>query len=207
MNTTNEFEGIYGPYSITQQDIQEVQLYRISVLICGLSFSAGLIQWIFIGPQLAWICFFILAISLGFALKWIHIYIRELHRALQLFWLIGCIGIGILTWEVGSDNLISMFTKEPISVIAIGPLFVSLTGLGFKEFFCFRRLEAIGLTILVPIALLGHLSKIINGTTVFALLSLSAILLLIMAVRKFGMSAASDIGDKSVFEYLERKKS
>ena len=49
----------------------------------------------------------------------------------------------------------------------------------------------------------------IKNTFIFFLaflISLSAILLLILGARKFGMDPAADIGDKSVFEFLKRAK-
>ena len=39
-----------------------------------------------------------------------------------------------------------------------------------------------------------------------ALLICSAILLLVLAIRKFGMDAAADVGDKSVFTYLDSQQ-
>jgi uncharacterized integral membrane protein len=88
-------------------------------------------------------------------------------------------------------------------ILAIGPLFAALAGIGFKEFFCFRRPEAIGLTFLLPIALLGHLSGLINGSAAISLMTIASALLVLLALRKFGMEAAADVGDKSVFAYLE----
>ena len=201
-----EFEGIYGKYKITYTDHIEVQRYRISVLFCGIAFCAGIGQWILIGPTFAWVWLIPIAIGLGLALKWIHIYLRPLHKTLQILWALGCIGIGILLVGLGNENLLSKLASDPIWTLAIGPLFAALTGLGFKEFFCFRRPEAIGLTLLVPIGLLGHLLGLLSGEIVMALLSCSAFLLLILALRKFGMDAAADVGDKSVFDYLDRQQ-
>ena len=95
-------------------------------------------------------------------------------------------------------------TREPTSVdLAIGPLFAALAGIGFKEFFCFRRPEAIGLTLLLPVALLGHLSGLLAGPAAISMLAICSALLVVLALRKFGMEAAADVGDKSVFAYLE----
>ena len=88
-------------------------------------------------------------------------------------------------------------------ILAIGPLFAALAGIGFKEFFCFQRPEAIGLTLLLPAALLGHLVGLINGPPCLARLCSAALLLVLLALRKFGMDAAADVGDKSVFAYLD----
>ena len=197
------FEGVYGPYCITLQDQHEVKLYRICLLICGLSFSAGLGQWILIGPQLAPLWLLPLAVSLGLALRWIHIYLRPLHQALQLFWAAGCIGWVVLAIQAGPADMFNTLESERLWTLAIGPLFAALAGIGFKEFFCFRRPEAIGLTLLLPLALLGHLSGLIKGPAAISLMTLASALLVLLALRKFGMEAAADVGDKSVFAYLE----
>ena len=199
-------EGVYGNYTITTADRVEVQRYRMAVMLCGVSFTAGISQWILTGPNWAGIWLLPMAVGLGLALNWIHIYLRPLHRALQIFWGLGCIGILILQILVGPENILTQLSRNHILTLAIGPFFAALTGLGFKEFFCFRRPEAIGLTLLIPIALLGHLSGLIKGEIVLSMLSFAAFLLLILAIRKFGTDPSADIGDKSVFEYLNTKE-
>jgi uncharacterized integral membrane protein len=77
---------------------------------------------------------------------------------------------------------------------------------GFKEFFCFRRPEAIGVTLLLPLALLGRLTGLLSAETCGALLALEALLLLVLCLRKFPMAAAADVGDKSVFTHLEAQR-
>ncbi|AAP99295.1 MULTISPECIES: DUF2301 domain-containing membrane protein [Prochlorococcus] len=202
-----EFQGIYGSYKITSSDQIEVKKYRIALLICGLSFSIGLVHWLLIGSEHAWFWFIPMTASLGYALKWIHIYIRLLHQTLQILWGIGTLGIGILILKGNSQDMLSDIASKPILTLLIGPYFAALTGLGFKEFFCFRRPEAIGLTFLLPISLGGHLLGILNNETVMLLQCISAILLVILALRKFGMDAAADIGDKSVFDHLNNQRS
>ncbi|MAR52759.1 MAG: hypothetical protein CMK50_06345 [Propionibacteriaceae bacterium] len=196
------FEGVYGSYRITLQDQREVQLYRICLLICGLSFSAGLGQWVFIGPEFVIIWVLPLAVSLGLALRWIHIYLRPLHQALQLFWAAGCLGWLLLAYQAGPSEVFNTLGNQPLWILAIGPIFAALAGIGFKEFFCFRRPEAIGLTLLLPIALLGHLTGLLAGSTSISMLAIASILLVFLALRKFGMEASADVGDKSVFAYL-----
>ncbi len=204
---SNEYQGIYGKYTITLSDEIEVRRYRLSVLFCGISFCAGITHWLLFGPNNAWVWLILMAISLGLALNWIHIYLRPLHLALKFLWAIGTIGIIILLWKLSPENLLPTIARNPIWIIPIGPLFAALTGLGFKEFFCFRRIEAIGLTILVPISLLGYLVGLTSNTLTLSFLLCSACLLLILSLRKFGVNPASDIGDKSVFEYLEKERS
>ena len=201
-----EFDGLYGRYKVTITDQEEVQRYRISVLLCGIAFCGGITQWLLIGPTFAWIWLALMSICLGLALQWIHIYLRPLHNALKILWTVGFIGFLLLGLHTGTGMLLSSLVNEPVWTLAIGPIFAALTGLGFKEFFCFQRPEAIGLTLLVPIALLGHLSGILNHSAVMVFLGLSSLLLLMLAIRKFGMDAAADIGDKSIFEYLQNKK-
>ena len=90
--------------------------------------------------------------------------------------------------------------------MAVGPYFAALTGLGFKEFFCFRRLEAVGVTLLVPLllmlALLGVVPLEMQGPFWF----LEAALLLVLAAGKFRLDPAADVGDKSVFQELEHRR-
>ena len=77
-----EFEGVYGRYRITSTDELEVQRYRLALLLCGVAFTAGLGQWLMIGPTWAWLWLLPMSIGLGLALNWIHIYLRPLHQAL-----------------------------------------------------------------------------------------------------------------------------
>ena len=105
--------------------------------------------------------------------------------------------------QAGPTEALHALQDQPLWILAIGPLFAALAGIGFKEVFCFQRPEAIGLTLLLPAALLGHLVGLINGVLCLILLGSAALLLVLLALRKFGMEAASDVGDKSVFAYLD----
>ena len=204
--SSDPIKGLYGDFIVTSEDKKEVLFYRFSILCCALFFSIGLAQWFTNGSSQVWICFAGLVISLGLSLKWIHIYLRPLHRALVLFWVIGCIGLGIVAYHFGLTNVIVGLTENPKWIFLVGPLFVSLTGVGFKEFFCFRRIEAIGITIFIPIAFIGHLTQLTNEKFTFALLIISSFLLLFLGIRKFDLPAEADIGDKSVFDFLERQR-
>ena len=205
--SSDPIKGLYGEFIVTSKDKKEVLFYRFSILSCALFFSIGLAQWFTNGSSQVWIYFAGLVISLGLSLKWIHIYLRPLHQALVLFWVIGCIGLGIVAYHFGLTNFIYGLKENPKWVFLAGPLFVSLTGVGFKEFFCFRRIEAIGITIFIPIALIGHLTELSNENFTFVLLVISSLLLFLMGIRKFDLPAEADIGDKSVFDFLESQKS
>ena len=201
-----QFEGVYGPYTITSIDRLEVQRYRISLLVAGLAMTAGLVHWWQFGDRWAWVWLVPLMAGLGLALHWIHIYLRPLHNALRLFWLMGCLGWGLLLMRAGPNAALTMLVEQPLWILAIGPLFAALAGIGFKEFFCFRRPEAIGLTLLLPIALLGRLVGIISTSLCAACLLIAGLLMVLLALRKFGMEAAADVGDKSVFAYLDSQR-
>ena len=74
----------------------------------------------------------------------------------------GVSGMGRLTDSNGPAAALPTLQRQPLWILAIGPLFAAMAGIGFKEFFCFRRPEAIGLTLLLPIALLGRLSNLLQ---------------------------------------------
>jgi uncharacterized integral membrane protein len=144
-----------------------------------------------------------MAVGLGLALRWIHIYLRPLHRALQVFWLLGCLGALTLALQAGPTQMAATMAEQRLWLLAIGPLFAALAGIGFKEFFCFQRPEAIGVTLLLPLALLGYLIGLLNAGATTILLAIESGLLLVLCLRKFPMPAAADVGDKSVFAHLE----
>ena len=200
------FEGVYGPFSITAQDRREVLGYRLGLLTAALAQAALLAQWHWVGPDALWPWLLPLAAGLGLALRWIHIYLRPLHRAMQLFWLVGCLGFAALAWASGPAAMATQLAADGRWIWAIGPFFAALAGIGFKEFFCFRRPEAIGVTLLLPLALVGHLSGLLGASATGSLLALEAALLLVLTLRKFPMEAAADVGDKSVFAYLDGQR-
>jgi len=200
------FEGVYGPFSITGQDRREVLGYRLALLTTAIAQAALLAQWHWVGPDTLWPWLLPMAAGLGLALRWIHIYLRPLHRALQLFWLAGCVGFAALAWASGPGAMATSLAANGRWIWAIGPFFAALAGIGFKEFFCFRRPEAIGVTLLLPLALLGHLSGLLDASACGSLLAIEAALLVVLTLRKFPMEAAADVGDKSVFAYLEGQR-
>ena len=204
--SSNSIKGVYGDFIVTSNDKKEVLLYRLSILFCGLFFSIGIADWFYHGSHQTWIYLLGLSISIGLSLKWIHIYLRPLHQTLIIFWLLGSLGILILSYIYGLTNIIFGLRENPKLILLIGPLFASLTGIGFKEFFCFRRIEAIGITIFIPIALVGYLTELANERFTFAMLVISSLQLLTMGIRKFNLPAEADIGDKSVFDFLENQR-
>ena len=200
------FEGVYGPFTITSRDRREVLGYRLALLTAAIAQLCLLAQWHWLGGSWLWPWLLPLAAGLGLALRWIHIYLRPLHRILQVLWLLGCLGLMALAAAVSPRGMAAALTADPRWIWAIGPLFAALAGIGFKEFFCFRRIEAIGVTLLLPLALLGRLTGLLGAETSGRLLAIEAALLLVLCLRKFPMPAAADVGDKSVFAYLEEQR-
>ena len=200
------FEGVFGPYTITAGDRREVLGYRLAVLAVAVAQLALLLQARLLGPQLIWPWLLVMAVGLGLALRWIHIYLRPLHQALQLFWLLGCLGGLVLAARQGPAGMAAAVADQPLWILAVGPFFAALTGVGFKEFFCFRRPEAVGVTLLLPLALLGRLSGVMSPQLSLQLLLLESVLLLVLGLRKLPMDAAADVGDKSVFLHLAAQR-
>jgi uncharacterized integral membrane protein len=200
------FEGVYGPYQITDGDRREVLGYRLALFTAAIAQAALLLQWQRLGGGWLWPWLLPLLAGVGLALRWIHIYLRPLHQALQLLWLIGSLGFGALALRAGPAGMAATLAQDSRWIWVIGPFFAALAGIGFKEFFCFRRPEAIGVTLLLPIALLGRLSGLLPASGTTLLLGLEAALLLVLCLRKFPMPAAADVGDKSVFAYLESQR-
>jgi uncharacterized integral membrane protein len=201
------FEGMYGPYTITASDRREVLAYRLALTGVAVAQLALLLQWRQWGDEALWPWLVVMAAALGLALRWIHLYLRPLHRALQALWLIGCLGGAVLALRVGPAEILPALREQPLWILAVGPFYAALAGVGFKEFFCFRRPEAIGVTLLLPAALLGRLLGLLPPELSVRLLALQAMLLLLLCLRKFPMPAAADVGDKSVFTFLQRQRS
>lgn len=201
------FEGVYGPFTIDATDRREVLGYRLSLLAVAIAQLGWLIQWHQLGAQHLWPWLLLMATGLGLALNWIHIYLRPLHLALKLFWLLGCAAALALAAFSGSPaGMLEAVQAQPLWLLALGPYFAALAGVGFKEFFCFRRPEAIGVTLVLPVALLGHLVGLLSTPRCGQLMLLEALLLLVLCLRKLPMDAAADVGDKSVFAYLEGQR-
>jgi uncharacterized integral membrane protein len=129
---------------------------------------------------------------------------KFLHQILQIFWIIGSISALIFAHSDSQAFAITVY-NQPLTILGIGFTFAALTGIYFKEGFCFNRLETKILTPIVPILLLGHLTGTLPNQAEKILLATWTICFLIFAVRKIIQPIPPDIGDKSVFDYLKKQ--
>ncbi|MGF1460155.1 MAG: DUF2301 domain-containing membrane protein [Leptolyngbyaceae cyanobacterium] len=204
------YEGQFGDFTIDAADRREVMQYRAGLAIAALSFAIATtgilwrsdLDWVVPGVSLLYTVFWL---SLGYSLFKIHIYLRPLHRLLQAFWLVG--GVASLAIAHFSSEPFAMTVfQHPASLWGVGFTFAALTGIYFKEAFCFNRLETKVLTPLVPILLLGHLFGFLPLQWKAFLLALWAANFVIFALRKGVQPIPPDIGDKTVFTYLEQQR-
>lgn len=209
------YQGQFGSFTITDRDRQSVVIYRSALMVAAVSFGMGtvaglsqlgaievnanvliLVNWLYV----------IFSIALGIALATIHIYLAILHRTLQLFWAIGSASaIGLVLAD--RTPIAEIVYQQPLTLLGVGFTFAALTGIFFKEAFCFNRFETKILTFLVPFLLLGHLVNGLSPTIEAGLLAIWAGLFLVFAIRKAIQQIPPDLGDKSVFEYLKSQKS
>jgi uncharacterized integral membrane protein len=204
------YQGQFGEFSITESDRLGVKVYRTGLMVAALSFAIGSFLILWQGKSTAILTlltplFALFSLGLAISLVTIHIYLVPLHRLLQLFWLIGTVSAAILAQQ-NSEPLALFVYRSPLTLLGIGFTFAALTGIYFKEAFCFNRLETKLLTLLVPFLLLGHLGGILPLALEQTLLALWALLFTIFAIRKVMQPIAPDIGDKSVFEYLKQQR-
>lgn len=204
------YQGQFGEFTITDDDRREVLIYRAGLAIAALCFGigAGLVLWQ--GGTLSiqrWLTPLYTGFAAGLAtsLLTIHIYLKPLHRALQGFWLAGAIASVAVAHLSPAPFAVTIY-HHPLTLLGVGWLFAALTGIFFKEAFCFHRLETKILTVLVPVLLLGHLVGWLPLSIEQGLLAAWSILFGVFALRKVIQPIPPDIGDKSVFEYLKRQR-
>ncbi|MGA1476396.1 MAG: DUF2301 domain-containing membrane protein, partial [Prochlorothrix sp.] len=204
------YQGQFGTFTITDHDRREVQIYRTGLATAALCFALGTLLILSQGPSAPVLIgldylFALFCLALGVSLWTIHIYLRPLHQFLQGCWLLGSLSALGLALSQPHPLLLHIY-QNPLTLLGVGFIFVALTGIFFKEAFCFNRLETKALTPLVPILLLGHLVGTLPPGLQAVLLSLWAGLFLVFSLRKLIQAIPDDIGDKSVFEYLKQQR-
>ncbi len=208
-NELQVYQGQFGEYTITKGDRLGVIIYRAGLVIATVSFAIAT-NLLFARGEiiLPWLTplFALFSLGLGISLLTIHIYLAILHRFLQVFWLIGTVAAVAIAWQIDEPLALYVY-NHPLTLLGIGFIFAALTGIYFKEAFCFNRLETKFLTPLVPFLLLGHLMGFLPLAVEQVLLAAWTILFTIFAFRKVIQPIVPDIGDKSVFAYLKQQRS
>jgi uncharacterized integral membrane protein len=203
------YQGQFGEFTITEHDRREVKIYRGGLAVAALSFALGtLLVYTQTPSPLLWqvvtVLFALFTAGLGVSLWFIHIYLRLLHRALQVFWGIGTVAAGAIALTQPEPLPLALY-HHPILILGVGFTFAALTGIYFKEAFCFNRLETKILTPLVPILLLGHLFGGLPSPVEQSALLIWAVLFVVFSGRKVVQAIPPDIDDKSVFAELQRQ--
>lgn len=203
------YQGQFGEFTVTPDDRRGVVIYRSGLMVAALCFAIGaaLVLWQGDSPsvQRALTPLYTgFAAGLAVSLLTIHIYMAPLHRALQAFWIIGAVASLVVAHVYPEPFVLSVY-QHPVTVLGVGFMFAALTGIFFKEAFCFNRLETKLLTPIVPLILLGHLAGFLPLAVGRGLLAGWAVLFVIFALRKAFQAIPPDIGDKSVFEYLKQQ--
>ena len=202
------YEGQFGSFTVEDSDRQEVILYRAGLTVAALSFATAVCCVFFapdVAPQVATACYGLMWLALGLSFFKIHIYLRALHRTLQVFWVIGGLASVAIALRYPAPLALTAY-QQPLTILGIGFTFAALTGIFFKEAFCFNRLETKFLVVLVPGLLLGHMAGLLSVGTERGMLVAWAGLFAVFACRKVIQPIPPDIGDKSVFEYLEQER-
>ncbi|HEY9795393.1 MAG TPA: DUF2301 domain-containing membrane protein [Leptolyngbyaceae cyanobacterium] len=204
------YQGQFGDFTITQSDRKGVIIYRTGLLVAALSFALGSVLVLLSGDaptvlQALTPLYAVFCIALGVSLVTIHIYMAALHRLLQLFWGIGVIAATVLALSTHEPLALFVY-NHPTAIFGVGFTFAALTGIYFKEAFCFNRFETKFLTPLLPMLLLGHLAGVLPTNWEQVLLGLWAVLFVVFALRKVVQPIPPDIGDKSVFTYLKEQR-
>ncbi|HEY9617415.1 MAG TPA: DUF2301 domain-containing membrane protein [Microcoleaceae cyanobacterium] len=204
------YQGQFGEFTITKDDRRGVVIYRSGLMVAALSFAigVGLVLWQSNNPlviQLLTPLYTVFWLALAVSLLTIHIYLEALHRALQAFLLVGGVA-SLAIAHLSPEPFAQTVYTNPLTIFGVGFTFVALTGIYFKEAFCFNRLETKALTPIVPVLLIGHLVGLLPLAVEQILLASWAILFLVFAIRKVMQSIPPDIGDKSVFDYLHQQR-
>ena len=191
------------------EDRREVFLYRGGLSVCAASFSVAGLALLAVGTEAngALLNALFAAGTLGFGLSlvMIHIYITPAKRFLQGLFLAGVTGSLFVLSSSGDEggSVLGSVLAHPANVWFVGPLFASLTGVGFKEGVCYGKREAFAVAVLTPALLLSHLTGLADSKLEAVLLLGWVGALAAFAAGKFSQPIHEDIGDKSVFQFMK----
>ncbi len=209
--TGEVYQGQFGEFTVTSKDRLDVVIYRAALTTAATTFALGAglaiagIQQSGIATVIS-ILFAIFCAALGVSLWTIHIYLKPLHLALQLCWGIGCIAALTIAITATQPLPLAVYPPYSLALMGVGFVFVSLTGLFVKEAFCFNRLQAKLLVLMIPSLLMGHWLGFMPLMGEKILLGGCALIFLWFAIDKVFQQIPPDLGDKTVFDYLKKMK-
>jgi uncharacterized integral membrane protein len=206
------YQGQFGSFTVDRTDRLGVVVYRAGLGVAATAVLAGtaIATWGLSTPSaLNWLdgFLFLFCVALGVSLFTIHIYLKPLHQFLKLLWGAGSVSAIALRLTAQQSLMELLYPPYTLPLMAVGCVFIALTGLFVKEAFCFNHLESKILTFLVPALLLGHWLGWMTLSLQLQLLWGWAIAFSWFAIHKCFQPIPPDIGDKTVFTYLESKRS
>jgi len=159
-------QGMYGPWSVEDEDRLEVMLYRAGLNGAALSAAGLSTTYLLPGSPVAAALASPAAqdavalggaASMGLALWLIHVYVTPLKRFVQALWAAGTGGGAFLMASHGDAGVVDYVGGHPGAVWLVGPLFAAVTGVAVKEGLCYGKGECAALALLTPALLLAHL--------------------------------------------------
>jgi uncharacterized integral membrane protein len=136
--TGEVYKGQFGEFTVTTHDRQGVIIYRAALTVAAIALALATILTLqghyFAGFEaLVSVLFAVFCAGLGVSLWTIHIYLKPLHRFLQLCWAVGCISaIGI---ALSSPKSLPVAIYEPYALgLVDGTLARLVAATGGKNF-------------------------------------------------------------------------
>lgn len=200
------YEGVYGPWQVTEQDVKEVWAYRSGIILAAVCSAIAFVggqagQDIFPAAAMNALCV-LAALGFGTSLVLIHIYVSEIKQTMQFLFSTGVVAalvLGVMTASAEATSVPTYVAQHPISTLFVGPAFAAVTGVAIKEGLCYGKPEAGFLAAITPVWLLGHLSGSFSSQADSAAAGLFVLVFCTFAARKLSQAVEDDIGDGSVF--------
>ena len=118
------FEGQFGTFTIEKNDRLEVISYRVGLAVACLSLCVS--SFLVLTQDLTntvmmsiTLMFYLFIAGLGVSLQTIHIYLKPLHNALKIFWLVGLTSTIVFSLQT-NDYLIQYIIDNRLCLLGIG---------------------------------------------------------------------------------------
>ncbi|GJD11323.1 hypothetical protein Gasu2_54630 [Galdieria sulphuraria] len=101
----------------------------------------------------------------------------------MILWFVGVVGMLFVQFSSESNGLVLETVKHPSSLL----------------------FSAILLTFMVPALSIGHFLSLLSAETANILSFFTSLSYIYFVVRKFSSPVVNDLGDKSIFEFLDKQ--